>query len=62
MITVAGRGELIELPYYDDTASFVDEIRDSLEKELKFLSDEQDIVHFEERKIYRGCSLLLGFS
>ena len=32
------------------TASFADEIRDRLVKELKFLSDEQDIVHFEERE------------
>lgn len=32
------------------TASFVDEIRVRLECELNFLSDEQDIVYFEERE------------
>jgi hypothetical protein len=44
------------------TASFADEIRDRLVKELKFLSDEQDIVHFEERENTPWLFFIVGVS
>lgn len=44
------------------TASFADEIRDRLVKELKFLSDEQDIVLFEERENTPWLFFIVGVS
>ncbi len=42
------------------TASFAGEIRGRLENELNYLSDEQDIVCFEEREIHPWMFMMVG--
>lgn len=44
------------------TVSFVDEIRERLVNELKYLSDEQDIVHFEEKENTPWLFFIVGVS